>query len=125
MTIPQRGDIFWADLPLTESVGSEQYGKRPVLVVSADMINSRLPIVVIVPLTGSPKKKPGFFRILIPEQEKTPEPGTKGCPGDSIALTEQIRTVSRSRLEAKRVGYVSNIAMAAVEAGIAYVLSMP
>lgn len=59
------------------------------------------------------------------EAEKTPEPGTKGCPGDSLALTEQVRCISRARLDPKRIARVSPIALGAVEAGIKYVLGLP
>src|SRR5437879_8325635 len=104
---PQRGDIFWANLPETESVGSEQYGRRPVLVVSANSINQALPIVIVVPLTSNMAKKNRQFRIAIPESQKVQEPGTSGCPGESLALTEQVRMISKDRLDNHRVARVT------------------
>ncbi len=130
---PRRGEIYWAELPELESVGSEQRGRRPVLVmsevliVSVDNVNKDVPICVIVPLTGVITKTPRQFRIRIPQSEKIDEPGTSGCPGDSLALTEQIRCISVSRLD-KRKGKVAQVtpqAIAAVEAGIKYVLKLP
>ena len=121
---PQRGDIFWAAFPAYQSEGSEQHGRRPVLVVSVDQINRALPICIIVPLSSQAHKQNRQFRILIPENEKIPEPGPNGCPGDSVALTEQIRSVSRDRLDPQRVARVKPAAIAAVEAGIKYVLRL-
>jgi mRNA interferase MazF len=39
----RRGDIYHVDLG--DGVGSEQQGKRPVLVISNDVGNSKAPIV--------------------------------------------------------------------------------
>ena len=121
---PQRGDIFWATFPGYQSEGSEQRGDRPVLVISVDQINRALPICVIVPLSTQTHKANRQFRILIPENEKLAEPGTTGCPGESVALTEHIRSVSRDRLQPRRVARAKPAAMGAVEAGIKYVLRL-
>ena len=39
-------------------VGSEQGGRRPVLIVQNDLGNRRAPTVIAVPLTASPRKPP-------------------------------------------------------------------
>ena len=46
----KRGDIFYADL--NPIVGSEQGGRRPVLIVSNDIGNTHSPTVIIVPITS-------------------------------------------------------------------------
>jgi mRNA-degrading endonuclease toxin of MazEF toxin-antitoxin module len=107
------------------AVGSEQYGKRPVLVISIDNINSSLPICVVVPLSEQLHKANRNHRIRIPESEKIQETGTRGCPGESLALTEQVRCISRERLDPKRVARLKSVAVAAVEAGVKYVLGIP
>jgi len=122
---PKRGDIFWADLPSSESVGSEQYGKRPVLIISINTINASLPICVIVPLSAQIQKQNRHHRIYIDESQKVSEPGTSGCPGESLALTEQVRCIGRKRLDPKRVAYLKPTALAAVESGVKYVLGLP
>ncbi len=124
-TNPCRGDIFWANLPREESLGSEQYGRRPVLVVSVDAINVRLTVVVIVPLTEKIQKQNRQFRIFIPDTHKIQEPGTPGLVGDSVALTEQVRIIGKERMDSKRVARVTADALAAVESGLAYVLGIP
>ncbi len=122
---PRRGDIFWADLPEDESEGSEQHGRRPVLIVSVDAVHKNLPVCIIVPLSNQLKKENRIFRIRILASYKTDEPGTGGCPGDSLALTEQVRMISIKRLDPKRVCTVKPIALGAVESGIKYVLGIP
>ena len=120
----KRGDIFYVELPEHESQGSEQHGRRPCVVVSANLINDRFNIAVVVPLSSVVTKANRQHRILIPEQHKLAEPGTCGCPGESIALCEQIRMVSKMRLDNVRVAHLTATAMGSVEAGISYVLNI-
>ncbi len=71
---PQRGDIYWAELGTGQ--GSQQRGRRPVIILSASAINAKYPIVVCIPLTTKLQKANRYFRIHIPEKEMIPEPGT-------------------------------------------------
>ena len=114
---PKRGDIYWADFPKTEGLGSEQVGRRPVVIVSTNLINSTSPIVVIVPLSARVSKANRQHRILIPENEKISEPDTEGCGGESLALTEQVRVLSRERLYGKRVARLTPKGLSAVRSG--------
>lgn len=82
--------VFMADLnPVT---GSEQQGKRPVLVISDETTNSVMPVVTILPLTSL---KTG--RNVYPN-EALLKKGTAGLDADSIVLAHQIRTISKQRL---------------------------
>lgn len=123
--IPERGDIFYADIPEGESVGSEQRGRRPVLVVSVNIINSNLPVCVVIPLSKQLHKKNRQHRILISESEKIQSPNTGGCKGDSLVLTEQIRMISRDRLDPKKIAKLKPMGLGAVEAGMKYILGLP
>lgn len=49
-----RGDIAWADLNPT--VGHEQSGLCPVLVLSRDIFNEKSKTAIVVPLTTQPQK---------------------------------------------------------------------
>ncbi len=49
-----RGDIYWADLDPT--LGHEQAGRRPVLVLSQDIFNERSGTVIAVASTSQPQK---------------------------------------------------------------------
>ena len=74
--------------------GSEQAGRRPVLVISREEINQLLPVVNAIPLTS--RKSPE--RIIYPNEVLLPA-GTGGLRVDSIALCYQIRTLDKGRLE--------------------------
>ncbi|MBX7233215.1 MAG: type II toxin-antitoxin system PemK/MazF family toxin [Caldilineales bacterium] len=74
--------------------GSEQGGRRPVLVVSRERINQLLPVVNVIPLTS----KKSADRVIYPNEVLLPS-GTAGLLVDSIALCYQIRTLDKSRLE--------------------------
>ena len=86
-----RGDIYRADLNPTE--GSEQAGKRPVIVVSRNGINQSSPVVVIVPLTKFTQKKK-----IYPSHHLIKTSQANGLDVDSIAKCEQIRAIAKSRL---------------------------
>lgn len=89
----KRGDIYYADL--NPVVGSEQGGRRPVLVVQNDAGNEHSPTAVVVPITGKPRKNPLPTHVRLP--------ASCGLEKDSLALAEQVRSIDRSRLE-NRVG---------------------
>lgn len=105
----QRGEIYLADLKPT--IGSEQDGVRPVLIVSRDAINKYSPVVIIVPLTDASNKTRVY-----PTHVKF-NAGIGGLLLDSIAVCEQIRTISKTRLT-KRYGKVGRTEMASIEAAI-------
>jgi len=84
--------IFLASLDPTR--GSEQAGKRPVLVISREHINQLLPVVNVIPLTS--RKSPS--RTIYPNEVLLPA-ASVGLRMDSIALCYQIRTLDKSRLE--------------------------
>lgn len=82
--------IYWANLdPVKES---EQAGTRPVIIMSPDEINEFLPIVAVIPLTSL---KTG--RRIYPTEILLLKSIT-GLEKDSIAMSHQIRVLSRSRL---------------------------
>ena len=84
--------VFVAVLDPTR--GSEQAGRRPVLVVSREQINQLLSVVNVIPLTSRKSEA----RVIYPNEVLLPA-GTAGLRVDSIALCYQIRTLDKSRLE--------------------------
>lgn len=82
--------IFWADLDPVQ--GSEQAGKRPVLVVSNEIINEALPVIAVLPLTTV---KPG--RTIYPTEALLTAVDNQ-LPEASIAMAHQVRTLAKSRL---------------------------
>ncbi len=85
--------------------GSEQAGRRPVLVISRERLNQLLPVVNVVPLTS--RKSPA--RVIYPNEVLLPA-GTAGLPRDSIVLCYQIRTLDKQRLE-QRLGAIADDAL--------------
>jgi len=85
-----RMGIFLADL--NPVIGSEQKGRRPVLVISDEDFNQVMPVVTILPITSLKKGRRVYpNEVLIPK-------GTAGLSADSIILCHQIRTISKDRL---------------------------
>jgi mRNA interferase MazF len=82
--------VFWA--VLNPTIGSEQSGIRPVLVVSAEAVNQALTVVAVVPLTSmKPGRRIYSTEVFLPEMET-------GLPKDSLALAHQVRTITKKRL---------------------------
>jgi mRNA interferase MazF len=69
--------------------GSEQRGRRPVLIVSNEDFNVAAPIVTVLPL-------PSTQRRLYPSEVWLPA-GAAGQPLDSIVMAHQVRTISKQR----------------------------
>jgi mRNA interferase MazF len=92
----KQGEIWYANLnPVT---GSEQSGHRPVLIISGNLLNEHLPVVICCPLTTKIKNYKGNI-ILEPDQENN-------LTQKSEVLTFHIRSVAKERLE-KKTGKVS------------------
>jgi mRNA interferase MazF len=85
-----RGDIVWANLD--PSLGHEQTGQRPVLVISHDVFNERSGTVIAVALTSQPQRA-GFPLAL--------ELDSLRLPKRSWVKISQIRTLSTERLGRK------------------------
>jgi mRNA interferase MazF len=87
-----RGEIRWADLNPVR--GSEQAGRRPVLVLSHDVFNERSGTVIAVAITSQPPKA-GFPLTL--------ELSSSALPKQSWVKVSQIRTLATERL-GNRIG---------------------
>lgn len=89
-----RGDIFWANLNPT--VGNEQAGLRPMLVISADIFNERSGTIIGLAVTSKPQKAgfPLTYQLSSPDLPKT-----------SWVKISQIRTLSIKRIR----GYIAHV----------------
>lgn len=94
----KRGDMFYADL--SPVVGSEQGGIRPVLIIQNDMGNKYSPTVIAAAITSQINKNKLPTHIEIDSEEF-------GLKSDSVILTEQIRTIDKSRLKEK-IGHIDD-----------------
>jgi len=107
----KRGDVFLADL--RPRSGSEQQGRRPVVVVSRDSFNLApgWQSVIVVPCsTSQNQRRRGPTAAFLPA-------GAGGLESDSVALCHQITTLDRSKL-VEYLGTLSPVHLANVEEGI-------
>lgn len=107
----RRGDLFWAEL--SPRSGSEQQGRRPVIVLSHDGFNeipSWQSVIVIPCSTSGAQRRPGPTAVFLAA-------GTGGLPEDSIAVCHQITPLDRSKLT-RKLGALPASALRAVEEGL-------
>lgn len=91
-------DIVQADLSGT--VGSEQGGIRPVLIIQNDIGNLHSPTTIVMPFSTKIYKNPNQpTHTLIKKSDDT------GLKMDSVLLGEQIRVISNQRIK-KKIGMV-------------------
>ena len=105
-----RGDIRWADLAPTR--GSEQAGRRPVVVLSEDLFNQHSETAIAMALT-SREPRAGFPLAL--------ELTSSELPKRSWVKISQIRTLSTKRLGAK-IGRASEEELAQLVEGLNEIL---
>ena len=90
MTVPQRGQIWWADLG--EPRGSGPGGYRPIVVVQTNSFNrSRISTVVAVTITSNLRLATAPGNVLI-------SPNESGLPRDSVVNVSQIITIDHADL---------------------------
>jgi mRNA interferase MazF len=113
MAEPLRGDIWLVDLNPTR--GHEQAGKRPGIVVSADLFNQGpAGLVVILPITTKARGIPFHVEINISEG---------GLTKRSFIKCEDIRSITPKHLF-KKVGHVSEETMKAIEDRLRILLNL-
>ena len=93
----KRGDVFYVDLNPTR--GSEQAGRRPVIVIQNNTGNEMAPTVIIAPLTTKKFLREYPTNVHVKK-------GTADLKEDSIILLSQIRTIDKNRLR-RKIGVIS------------------
>ena len=107
----KRGDVYWADL--VPRSGSEQQGRRPVIVMSHDAFNQTQGwrSIIVVPLSTSlAQAGRGPSAVLLSQ-------GAAGLGKDSIALCHQVTTLDRSKLT-QRIGELNSTELSQIEDGL-------
>lgn len=96
----KRFDIVQADLSGT--IGSEQGGIRPVLIIQNDIGNLHSPTTIVMPFSTRTFKNPNQpTHTLIKKSADT------GLKVDSVLLGEQMRVISNQRIK-KKIGAVTD-----------------
>lgn len=91
--VEHQWSIFWANLDPVK--GSEQSGRRPVLIISAEEANAVLPVVTAMAVTSLKTGRTVYpIEVLL-------DPEDTGLGKPFIAMAHQIRTISKDRLEEK------------------------
>jgi mRNA interferase MazF len=113
----KRGEVYWADL--APRSGSEQTGRRPVVVVSHDAFNqiAGWRSVIVVPLsTSAAQARRGPTAIAL-------RAGSAGLRRDSVALCHQVTTLDRAKLT-QRIGVLPRDLAAQIDIGLATALAL-
>jgi mRNA interferase MazF len=98
-----------------DPVGSEQSGRRPAVVGSADRLNeSRAGVVIVVPTTTALRGLPSHVEI---------EPNGSGLDEVSYAKCEDVKSVSTQRLIA-RLGVVNDEATFQIARALRFLLDL-
>lgn len=84
----RQGEIWMSDL--NPVIGSEQAGRRPVVILSGNLMNKFLQVVITAPLTSKIKNYQGN-----PILEPSPSNGLKL---ESELMVFHIRSISKNRL---------------------------
>ncbi len=106
--IMKRGDIYFANLDPT--IGAEIKKKRPVLIVSNNANNKMAKTVTVIPITSNVKKIHPFEVMLKIQDSKLPK--------NSKAQCQQIRTISKMRIQTKKVGQLNQDGMIKIHAAL-------
>jgi mRNA interferase MazF len=113
----RRGDVHWAEL--RPRSGSEQSGRRPVVVVSHEIFNDAEAwrSVIVVPCsTSDAQRRRAATVVPIPR-------GTGGMPVRCVALCHQVTTLDRAKL-AERIGSLPRDVVRAIGRGLALALQL-
>ena len=106
MNLIERGEIYYAKLPGT--VGSEQNGERPVLIIQNNTGNFYSSTTIVAAITSKLKSNMPTHVYL----------NNKCLPINSLALLEQLRTIDKRRLS-KYLGKLSKEEMETIDTALA------
>jgi mRNA interferase MazF len=84
--VPDRGHVVWLDLDPT--LGHEQAGRRPALILSPALYNKRSGLALAAPVTSRAKAYP--FEVPIPA----------GLPVTGVILSDHVRSLDWSSRQA-------------------------
>jgi mRNA interferase MazF len=107
----KRGEIYWANL--VPRSGSEQTGRRPVVIVSHDAFNQTpgWQSIIVVPVsTSTSQGRRGPTVVPMPA-------GFAGLTRSSVAVCHQVTTLDRAKLD-KRIGVLPPECLSEIEGAL-------
>lgn len=112
----RRGEVYFVNL--NPSVGREQAGSRPVLVLSSDDINQKpLVITVVIGTKGANILVDYPSNVRVPANES-------GLPMETVFLGFQIRSLDKSRFPSQPAGVLPDHCMRQVEEAVRLCLNL-
>src|SRR4030042_844648 len=110
----RRGEVYYANLD--PQTGTEQSGRRPVVIVQTDILNRAGNTGIEITFTTNIKRATLPSSVLVSK-------GEGGLVQDSVALCHQIRVIDKSRL-AQLIGQVSPQTMAVIDQKLRFTLAI-
>jgi len=80
--VPERGDVVW--ITMNPSIGHEQSGRRPALVLSPAAYNGKVRLAILCPITSQVKGYP--FEVALPD----------GLEVQGVVLSDQAKSLDWS-----------------------------
>lgn len=114
MPIVSRGEIYWLDLP--PGSGSEQAGRRPVLIIQNQIGNRTSPTTIVAAITSQPRPRVYPFHVHFTAHES-------GLRLAGIVLCEQVQTIDQKRL-GSQAGALSKEKMMEVDLALHFSLGL-
>ena len=99
----KKGEIW--DSFLDPTLGSEQSGRRPAVIISGNLVNDNVRTVIVCPLTSKLKEYKGNL-ILDPNDRN-------GLDKRSEVMTIHVRSLSKERLK-RKIGEINDSEMAVI-----------
>lgn len=110
----KRGDVYLADLDPVK--GSEQAGRRPVLILEDDRLIRATLTVVVIPFTTNLKMQSLPTCVLVPA-------GEGGLRQNSVAICHQIRALDKAGL-VQQWGSLPAVRLAEIERAVLRTLGL-
>jgi mRNA-degrading endonuclease toxin of MazEF toxin-antitoxin module len=131
----RRGMVFRVEITERDSKGIETFRgvnePAPYVVLSRDSVHRNMPLALAAPLTTKVEKAmgaAGSYRITVEPEHVTryaDQSGVRGLDAEPrVVLTEQLRVIAHERLLENPIAQFDEEALAAVEAGLLYVLAV-
>ena len=99
----KKGEIW--DAFFDPTLGSEQSGRRPAVIISGNLVNDNVRTVIVCPLTSKLKEYKGNL-ILDPNERN-------GLDKRSEVMTIHVRSLSKERLK-RKIGEINDSEMAVI-----------
>ena len=119
----KQGEIYMVEIPKSHTVGTEQWKRRPYIIMSRLAVNRAGDNVIGIPLSSATHKA-CQHRILLPAVEIIKTVGSTFNFVNSVALTDQARVLDYQRLELPCIGTLSRNAVLSVQLGLAFLFDI-